>query len=92
MGIKHCGSALPIKVLICRDKPPAISNGEKQAALYNIACCHSRMGNLQDGLLALKGMLDFASSCDLSNITTCWLGCSSAADLKAQHLGRSERS
>ncbi|CAL5224279.1 g6941 [Coccomyxa viridis] len=41
-----------------RDKPPAISNGEKQAALYNIACCHSRMGNLQDGLLALKGCLE----------------------------------
>ena len=38
-----------------RDKPPTISNGEKQAALYNIACCQSRLGKTEPGLMALAG-------------------------------------
>ncbi|KAK9918691.1 hypothetical protein WJX75_006025 [Coccomyxa subellipsoidea] len=40
-----------------RDKPPAISNGEKQAALYNIACCQSRLGQVEAGLMSLAGAL-----------------------------------
>lgn len=44
-----------------RDKPPAISDGEKIASLYNIACCLSNMGgkeNLDNGLVALAGCLE----------------------------------
>ncbi|CAL8471406.1 g10948 [Coccomyxa elongata] len=41
-----------------RDKPPTISNGEKQAALYNIACCQSRLGKIEPGLMALAGALE----------------------------------
>ncbi|EIE19738.1 hypothetical protein COCSUDRAFT_54599, partial [Coccomyxa subellipsoidea C-169] len=41
-----------------RDKPPTISNGEKQAALYNIACCQSRLGKTEPGLMALAGALE----------------------------------
>jgi hypothetical protein len=40
-----------------RDKPPAISNGEKQAALYNIACCYSRQGSLENSVRALASAL-----------------------------------
>ena len=71
MGIEHGESAVVTHVSICRDKPPAISNGEKQAALYNIACCHSRMGNLQDGLLALKGMQARPICCAECRNTAC---------------------
>lgn len=28
---------------LCRDKPPLPSTGEKQAALYNLACCYSKV-------------------------------------------------
>ncbi|KAK9808672.1 hypothetical protein WJX72_001735 [[Myrmecia] bisecta] len=41
-----------------RDKPNLISDGEKMAALYNIACCHSRLGNMRTGLVALAGCLE----------------------------------
>ena len=52
-----------------RDKPNLISNGEKMAALYNIACCQSRMAAtaqdeehkamcIQNGLVALAGALE----------------------------------
>jgi len=44
-----------------RDKPPQISDGEKMAALYNIACCQSQLGqpeNIQNGLIALAGCLE----------------------------------
>lgn len=36
-----------------RDKPREISDGERMAALFNIACCHSRLGATEPGLLAL---------------------------------------
>jgi hypothetical protein len=38
-----------------RDKPRLVSDGEKMAALFNIACCHSRLGEAREGLLALSG-------------------------------------
>lgn len=41
-----------------RDKPPQISEGEKIAALYNIACCQARLGNTQNALIALAGALE----------------------------------
>jgi len=52
-----------------RDKPNLISNGEKMAALYNIACCQSRLAaaeedaekrsaHIQNGLVALAGCLE----------------------------------
>ena len=55
-----------------RDKPNLISNGEKMAALYNIACCQSQMAKLAaaenddekkeeciaNGLVALAGALE----------------------------------
>lgn len=52
-----------------RDKPNLISNGEKMAALYNIACCQSRLAaeaptkeeqadHIQNGLVALAGALE----------------------------------
>lgn len=39
----------------CRDKPRLISDGEKMALLYNIACCHSQMEDARSGLVALAG-------------------------------------
>lgn len=41
-----------------RDKPKLISDGEKQSALYNIACCFAKMNNVQEGLVALAGCLE----------------------------------
>ena len=55
-----------------RDKPPLISEGEKMAALYNIACCQSQMAKtaaesgddeakeacIANGLVALAGALE----------------------------------
>lgn len=38
-----------------RDKPKLISDGEKMALLYNIACCHSQMQDARSGLVALAG-------------------------------------
>ena len=41
-----------------RDKPKLISAGEKQAALFNVACCYSRLGQAREGLAALAGCLE----------------------------------
>jgi len=41
-----------------RDKPPPASDSEKMAALYNIACCHSKMQDARSGLVALAGALE----------------------------------
>ena len=44
-----------------RDRPPAISPGEKTAALVNIACCQAQAGaeeNISNGLVALAGALE----------------------------------
>jgi hypothetical protein len=41
----------------CRDKPRLVSDGEKMALLYNIACCHSQMQDARSGLVALAGAL-----------------------------------
>lgn len=41
-----------------RDKPPQISDGEKQAAYFNIACCQSKLGNVKDGLIAVAGCIE----------------------------------
>lgn len=40
----------------CRDKPRLVSDGEKMALLYNIACCHSQLQDARSGLVALAGM------------------------------------
>ena len=65
--------------LICaihtRDKPPAISNGEKQAALYNIACCYSRLGNLENSLRALASALWRPSSSAVQISSLCMSIC-----------------
>ena len=42
-------------LMICRDKPRLISEGEKQSVLYNIACCYSRLEDTRTGLVALAG-------------------------------------
>ena len=41
-----------------RDKPPQISDGEKQAAYFNIACCQSKLGNVREGLIAVAGCIE----------------------------------
>jgi tetratricopeptide (TPR) repeat protein len=41
-----------------RDKPPALSAGELQAALYNVACCRSRLGDVENGLIAIAGAVE----------------------------------
>lgn len=41
-----------------RNKPPQISNSERIAALYNIACCQGQLGNIQNGMIALAGALE----------------------------------
>ncbi len=35
-----------------------ISDGEKQAAYFNIACCQSKLGNIKDGLIAVAGCIE----------------------------------
>ena len=40
------------------DKPAGVSDGEKQAALYNIACAYARLGDLEKGLEAVAGCLE----------------------------------
>jgi hypothetical protein len=42
-------------VCCCRDKPRLVSDGEKMALLYNIACCHSQLQDARSGLVALAG-------------------------------------
>lgn len=41
-----------------RNKPAEISTGERMAALYNIACCHSGKGDTRAGLVALAACLE----------------------------------
>mmetsp|Transcript_600 Transcript_600/g.1567 ORF Transcript_600/g.1567 Transcript_600/m.1567 type:complete len:165 (+) Transcript_600:1970-2464(+) len=38
-----------------RDKPRPASDREKMTSLYNIACCHSKLGDARSGLVALAG-------------------------------------
>jgi len=40
-----------------KDKPAEASAGERQAALYNIACCHSQLGDLDAALKAMAQCL-----------------------------------
>lgn len=47
----------------CRDKPRLISDGEKMALLYNIACCHSQLQDARAGLVALAGAVCVVGSC-----------------------------
>jgi hypothetical protein len=49
--------------------------GEKTSALYNIACCHSRLDDAQKGLIALAGALeagfdDFATARSDADLAT----------------------
>ncbi|GFH12985.1 uncharacterized protein HaLaN_08779 [Haematococcus lacustris] len=41
-----------------RDKPKLASDREKMTALYNISCCHSQLGDVRSGLVALAGCLE----------------------------------
>ncbi|KAG2484031.1 hypothetical protein HYH03_017121 [Edaphochlamys debaryana] len=41
-----------------RDKPRLISDGEKSAALFNIACAWAQLGEARNGLIALAGCLE----------------------------------
>ena len=44
-----------------RDRPPTLSDGEKIAVMYNIACCQSSLGqpdNIENGLMAIAGVLE----------------------------------
>lgn len=42
----------------CRDKPREVSDGERTSALYNAACCYSRLNQDMDGLKALATALE----------------------------------
>ena len=68
----------------CRDKPPAISNGEKQAALYNLACCYSRQGNLENGLRALASAPAIQHSSDAWILSISTFSCTEHAGHMAQ--------
>jgi hypothetical protein len=50
----------------CRDKPRLISDGEKMASLYNIACCHSQLQDARSGLVALSGKQQLQVSSGIS--------------------------
>jgi len=41
-----------------RKKARELSEGEKISALYNIACCHSQLGDERNGLVSLAGSLE----------------------------------
>ena len=41
-----------------KGSPRELTSGERQAALYNIACCQSVLGNDRDGLAAVAAALD----------------------------------
>ncbi len=36
----------------------ALSQGELTAALYNIACCRARLGDIENGLVAIAGAVE----------------------------------
>lgn len=38
--------------------PQALSQGELTAALYNIACCRARLGDVENGLVAIAGAVE----------------------------------
>jgi len=58
-----------------RDKPRMISDSEKMAALYNTACCHARMGEGREGLLALSGAcLCVCGGGEKGGCCLCWGG------------------
>lgn len=42
--------------------PQALSEGELTAALYNIACCRSRLGDVENGLVAIAGAVEQGGS------------------------------
>eukprot|EP00798_Chlamydomonas_sp_ICE-L_P025738 gene25738-11398_t len=52
-----------------RDKPRSTSDGEKIAALFNIACCQSKLGDSRSGLVALGGCLELGYA-DFNQIRT----------------------
>jgi hypothetical protein len=44
-----------------RDKPPTLSDGERIACMFNLACCQARLGeeeNIENGLMAIAGCLE----------------------------------
>lgn len=44
-----------------RDKPKQLSDGERIAIMYNIACCQAQLNeeeNIQNGLIAIAGCLE----------------------------------
>jgi len=58
-----------------RKKQRELSDGEKMSALYNIACCHSRLDDARNGLIALAGALeagfdDFATARSDADLAT----------------------
>ncbi|KAF6265819.1 hypothetical protein COO60DRAFT_763757 [Scenedesmus sp. NREL 46B-D3] len=67
-----------------RDKPRLISDGEKMACLYNVACCHAQLQDARSGLVALSGCMevgytDFARSAP----TPTWSSCARTHALRA---------
>jgi hypothetical protein len=57
-----------------RDKPRLISDGEKMAALYNIACCHAQLQDARSGLVALSGGRHLDLQCSSSRKSG-WCSC-----------------
>ena len=51
-------SCIWLKRMWCRDKPALLSDGERQAILFNLACCYSNLGDTGQGLEALAGCLE----------------------------------
>jgi len=41
-----------------RKKNRELSDGEKQSVMYNVACCHSNMGDTRAGMVALAGAIE----------------------------------
>lgn len=41
-----------------RKKNQELSDGEKMSVLYNVACCHSNMGDSRAGMIALAGAIE----------------------------------
>lgn len=69
----------------CRDKPRLISDGEKMAALYNIACCHSQLEDARSGLVALSGELISSRNSRSSSNTAAAIACLRQVVVSSSH-------
>lgn len=62
LGVTICGTAAAPNTCPLVDVTVQVSvspsEEEEEAALYNLACCYSKLGELDSGLAVLRGLLE----------------------------------